>query len=185
MILVLTSEHRCVVDAEDVPRLSEYAWTVSSHENYTYAKASPGGRVLLMHRFLTGAPEGMVVDHVNHDTLDNRKANLRVCTQAENLRNRAKNLVRPDGYLPWVNKLILEGTLLVEQGHTGGVDRLSDREFSVFHRLAKGVPIYDIAKELDVTPSTVSTMRKRAMQKLGCKTNADLVRIAEGLHRAN
>lgn len=40
-----------------------------------------------LHRLVTAAQKGMVVDHINHDTRDNRLANLRVCTHSENLRN--------------------------------------------------------------------------------------------------
>jgi len=36
---------------------------------------------------ITNAPKGMEVDHINHDQLDNRRANLRVCTHKENGRN--------------------------------------------------------------------------------------------------
>ena len=39
---------------------------------------------------------GLVVDHINHDPLDNTRANLRVCTQGQNMKNQKKNK-RKDG----------------------------------------------------------------------------------------
>lgn len=46
------------------------------------------GRIML-HRFLTDAPTGLVVDHINHSGLDNRRVKLRVVPQAINSINRA------------------------------------------------------------------------------------------------
>lgn len=42
------------------------------------------GRNIMLHRFIMDAPRDVVVDHINHDTLDNRRENLRLCTTAEN-----------------------------------------------------------------------------------------------------
>lgn len=42
---------------------------------------------LLMHRIVTDCPEHLEPDHINHDTLDNRKQNLRTVTRSENLKN--------------------------------------------------------------------------------------------------
>ncbi len=45
-----------------------------------------------MHRFIIGVEDSKVhVDHINHDTLDNRKSNLRLCTHAENGRKQKKS----------------------------------------------------------------------------------------------
>lgn len=44
-----------------------------------------------LHRIITNAQKGQVVDHINHDTLDNRRENLRVVIHAENRRNSLKS----------------------------------------------------------------------------------------------
>lgn len=43
---------------------------------------------ILLHRLLLSPPVGMVVDHINRNSLDCRRANMRLCTQAENMQNR-------------------------------------------------------------------------------------------------
>lgn len=53
-----------------------------------------------MHRLLVGLPPKSKekVDHINGQTLDNRKQNLRICSQAENCRNRSKDRRNTTGY---------------------------------------------------------------------------------------
>lgn len=46
------------------------------------------GKTKYLHREIMKPKAGLVVDHKNHDVLDNRRSNLRICTQAENTRNR-------------------------------------------------------------------------------------------------
>lgn len=57
-------------------------------------------------------------------------------------------------------------------------EKLSDREYRVMWLLASGSAINDIARDLQLHPSTVSTYRSRVLSKLGLATNADLVRYA-------
>lgn len=53
-----------------------------------YVRIYKDGKKQYLHRYLTGAPKGMVVDHINGNKLDNRLSNLRVCTQQQNSFNR-------------------------------------------------------------------------------------------------
>lgn len=89
----LTVSGRLVlVDDEDVDRLSELAWWITP-QGYAVAKlpAIDGHRRTIgMHRYLLNDPPTAAVDHINRHKLDNRKANLRACTDAENCRNQGK-----------------------------------------------------------------------------------------------
>ena len=96
--------HITIVDKEDWERLKEYRWALDVQAHAIYAHTNiphpdggwyypPNGKrrrrslTVRMHRLITNAPKGMVADHINHNGLDNRKSNLRVCTNAENMRN--------------------------------------------------------------------------------------------------
>ena len=72
--------------------------------------------------------------------------------------------------------------LLAQQLHhkEGGAahERLSEREFQVFVKLAKGETAGDIAKELSLSVKTVSTYRTRLMEKMSLNSNSDLTYYA-------
>jgi two-component system invasion response regulator UvrY len=57
-------------------------------------------------------------------------------------------------------------------------ERLSDREFGVFKRLAEGRTVSQIAQELSLSVKTVSTHRTRILKKMEMKTNAKLTHYA-------
>lgn len=83
-----------LVDDEDFEMMSKYKWYFSACKNksFCYAKTyslKDGKWIsLFAHRLIMNAPKDMIVDHKNHNGLDNRKANLRVCTVRDNARNR-------------------------------------------------------------------------------------------------
>lgn len=56
--------------------------------------------------------------------------------------------------------------------------QLSQREFQIFCKLAGGMPVSKIAKELFLSVKTVSTYRSRVLEKMAMKTNADLTYYA-------
>lgn len=57
-------------------------------------------------------------------------------------------------------------------------ETLSEREFQVFERIAAGMSVLQIARELGLSHKTVSTYRARLLQKMKVRTNADLTRYA-------
>jgi hypothetical protein len=59
--------------------------------------------IVLLHRLILGAQKGTYVDHTNHDILDNRRENIRLCTQSDNQHNRLPNKNNKTGY-PGVSK---------------------------------------------------------------------------------
>jgi two-component system invasion response regulator UvrY len=67
----------------------------------------------------------------------------------------------------------------ISHEHEGPLhNKLSDRELEVLLLLAKGMPIRQIAQELNLSTKTVSTYRSRIMQKMSMETNAELIRYS-------
>jgi hypothetical protein len=99
----LTKGYVAIVDDEDYDWLSKYKWSASvdhrdGQNNYVSARTTmykkfegyKWRRSVKMHRLITNAKPGEVVDHANGNPLDNRRANLRIATAAENARNHKK-----------------------------------------------------------------------------------------------
>jgi hypothetical protein len=85
------ARHLFLIDAEDLPKISGYKWSVSSDGgDRMYVSTRIEGKKIYLHRFLLEAPNGQRVDHRNGDPLDNRKANLRLATHQQNMFNRRK-----------------------------------------------------------------------------------------------
>lgn len=84
MELILKSKGRkfvCTYDSEDHELISRYNWQY--HNGYARA-----GKIL-MHRLILGLKDPSInADHVNHDRLNNTRANLRACNKSENQWNR-------------------------------------------------------------------------------------------------
>lgn len=78
-----------ILDDEDFFRLERLGgkWSVTKKRNGYYAQKRINGKIIEIQRFLLNPPKGMYVDHINHDGLDNRRSNLRMCTNSANLRN--------------------------------------------------------------------------------------------------
>mgnify|MGYP005811340867 CR=1 FL=1 len=107
-----------LIDAEDWGRISQYTWRVCKKNKFYIRTNVPhpeGDRraglsryghprgfreyTIEIQRMIMNTPKGMSTDHINGDTLDNRKSNLRICTSAENNRNRGKSSNNKSGYV--------------------------------------------------------------------------------------
>ncbi|RWB40419.1 MAG: hypothetical protein EOQ44_25070 [Mesorhizobium sp.] len=75
------------IDDEDYDLIKGHRWAATRRQKKLYVRGTVFGRDVLLHRFLMGEPAGLVVDHINGDTLNNRrKSNLRICTQVQNIK---------------------------------------------------------------------------------------------------
>lgn len=84
----LTRGQFALVDDEDFDGLMEYKWHVTPRRNGSYAAVrAKSCKLIYMARQIMDAPAGKVVDHKNHNTLDNRRTNLRICTRSQNHMN--------------------------------------------------------------------------------------------------
>lgn len=75
--------------------LDEYLWTKAT---YDYPTTTVGKKTMWMHKLIMAPPQGMTVDHINGNRLDNRSANLRVCTLYQNNLNKEKTVRNTTGY---------------------------------------------------------------------------------------
>lgn len=118
--IILTQGKVALVDDEDFERLNKHKWYCRNGYAVRMTKFSLGKRqAILMHREIISPPQGLVVDHINGDGLDNRKKNLRACTHAENIRNQKLNRLNTTGYKgvcvnskKWIARIKINGKLL-------------------------------------------------------------------------
>lgn len=97
-----------LVDDDLYEKFNAYRWVgQKSRSGNIYAKRTEylgvkNGksitRVVMLHREIMNSSSKIHIDHINGDSLDNRKENLRYCTIAQNSRNRGKQKNNSSGY---------------------------------------------------------------------------------------
>lgn len=93
----LTQGQVALVDDSDCEFLSQWKWYAKKDRsgNFYATRQCPGKpHLIYMHREILRLKynDGQQADHKNHNTLDNRRNNLRICTRQENQRNRKLSL---------------------------------------------------------------------------------------------
>lgn len=86
------------VDDADFDWLNQWKWSCHGHSPLFYAATKIKGKIVKMHRLLINPKDGMQIDHIDGDRINNQRLNLRACTQAENCRNTKKHTDNTSGF---------------------------------------------------------------------------------------
>lgn len=100
-LVPLTMGYSAAVDLHDVPLVAPYTWCAARSSHLVYALSDqgiPGKKAVRMHRLIMDAPDGIEVDHVDGDALNNRRGNLRLATRAQNAQNCRRPKNNTSGY---------------------------------------------------------------------------------------
>jgi hypothetical protein len=120
--IIQIGDDQAIVDSDMYETLSALRWRIhrtgndKSHKTpMTWTEFNGKAGAVSMHRLIMGLSDGLEIDHINRNPLDNRRANLRFCTRRENARNRTYRKasggykgVSPDG-TRWRAYIILDG----------------------------------------------------------------------------
>ena len=119
-----------IVDDEDFAELNRWSWS-ASYQGYAIRSSARVGekqKALRMHRVLLCAPPELYVDHINGRPWDNRRANLRICTHAENLHNAKRPRHNRSGFkgASWDSSRGSWRAYICLQGRTRTLGRFAD-----------------------------------------------------------
>ena len=83
----LTKGRTALIDDQDYELVNQFNWVYLDNGRRGYAINTYQRVTRLMHRLILDAPSGVCVDHIDGDGLNNTRANLRLCSHAQNIRN--------------------------------------------------------------------------------------------------
>ena len=87
----LTQGKFAIIDDDDLGAISKFKWFARFDGYHWYAARGYKGRLLFMHRALLNPATGQQTDHINRNGLDNRRQNLRICSNGQNQANQRLN----------------------------------------------------------------------------------------------
>lgn len=137
-LIALTQNQTAIVDVSDFEWLSKWRWQAHWNPNTKSFYAFRGDGIY-MHRLILGCSGKEQGDHKNHNTLDNRKENLRKCTNSANRLNTKKRSTNKSGFKGvywckrsnrWIARIQKDGKV---------------RHIGAFHSLEAAARAYDAA----------------------------------------
>lgn len=103
-VIVKCDGYDVIIDKEDERFVTSHNWSANKRDIAAYGLyyfiCRVGAEVVSLHRYLLGCKwrDGNVVDHINGNTLDNRKTNLRLCNKSQSQMNRGRQSNNKTGY---------------------------------------------------------------------------------------
>lgn len=95
----LTQGYIALVDDEDFEFINQWNWYYNNgYARHVLPRINHIQPHVWMHRKIMNTPDELDTDHINHNGIDNRKCNLRICTHSENSHNRKPNKNNVSGY---------------------------------------------------------------------------------------
>lgn len=97
-----------MIDDEDEERCRKYRWGSDSRKTNIYGRANINGTKMYLHRFLLnagkGSQGGLVVAHLDGNSLNNQKHNLQLQTREENNQTKNKRNIKRPSYVCWADR---------------------------------------------------------------------------------
>lgn len=123
---------KVMIDKEDVFKCSKITWHYGKNKDSVYIQGRNYGKMIKLHRYIMNISDSkIVVDHINRNTLDNRKTNLRLCNAQQNNFNKSKRINNTSGIIgvyrnkktsKWVAKIKFDGRTI----HLGYFDDIEE-----------------------------------------------------------
>lgn len=131
--ITLTQGKIAIIDDDMYDYLSQWKWYARKDRNTFYAQRTDRkiGKAILMHRVISKCKDGFVIDHIDGNGLNNQISNLRICTHAENCRNKGKHINNTSGYKGvkpnpkgngWIAHLMKDGKYILNKLFSNKID---------------------------------------------------------------
>lgn len=99
----LSRGHKAQIDEDDYPLISQFSWHAKPHGKTVYPQTNFRNKdgswtTKKMHQIILGDCDGLEVDHIDRDGLNNSRSNLRFVSRGVNVENRGMHRNNTSGY---------------------------------------------------------------------------------------